>query len=256
MTPPLHALPATLAAATKKHVAPLFRVDPWRFVSDGSHAELSAGRGQGTMTFVTYRDRCFGLTNEHALEDGRAYALALETHTPLPGRLVYRSDRGDLECPFDVALFELDEDCIRRGGKIPLPVPEHPPVDTLERTCLAVGYPSALRRADPAAPHSVHGLYHIVLPSAGSNARTIMLAGRVPDVPGGVACGGISGGAIMLLHSEADYELLGIVHEGNASGTTDAPGNEVDLSVRGTLIHSNTMAYMLNGHCAAPLRQR
>jgi hypothetical protein len=203
-------LPLALSRATKQHVVPIFRVDPAQVALYGTPEKLE---GQGTMTLIKHMGRCFGVTNEHvASGHGASFMLALDRHTPLPGRRVFSSKSRDIDFPYDIAVFLLDEETILRGGKEPIALAhEHCPV-TVSEQCLAVGYPGDLRHQTP--EESVHPLFHIVARAHLVSDRSIVLQEELPMWRRKMRFGGISGGAIFHLTNTGGYDLAGIIAEG------------------------------------------
>ena len=158
-------LPATLTAATAMHIAPIFRANPVSVILHGTSENML---DQGTITFVSYRGHCFGITNQHVTQDfervtaEKAFMLALRQHVPLPGRLIFTSTASDIDFPYDVSVFILNETAIRAGGKQPVPlIYASSPVVEGDKY-VALGYPGHVRGRigdkTGGVPNSVEGL--------------------------------------------------------------------------------------------------
>lgn len=204
-----------LASATKKHIAPILRVNPMKVAFLGSKG---ATLDQGTITFVKYQDRFFGLTNSHVVGDltrpraDAAFLLALNKHTPLPGRLIFSSNTQDIDFPFDVAVFLLDKGTIEEAGKEFIEL-KHQSCPVREETkYLAAGYPGAHRRE--VEEQSFHPIFHIVTTCVLSSDRKLVFQDEIPESELVMRFGGISGGAIFDVADDDEYSLVGLVFEG------------------------------------------
>ncbi|WP_454902886.1 hypothetical protein [Variovorax gossypii] len=246
-------LSKALTAATKRHIAPIFRVNP---VKVAIHGTKGAIQDQGTITFVKYQGKCFGLTNGHVIGDvdrpraDAAFMLALDKHTPLPGRLIFSSTPRDTDFPFDLAVFLLDEESITRGGKLF--------VDLTNESCpilesakyLAVGYPGVLRTENNT--QSVHPIFHIVVTSVLSSDRKLVFHDEVPASAFEMRFGGISGGAIFDIRDGDNYSIAGIIFEGRGhDDEVDERGSATDIWVYGVPLDTRFIDRLLDHVSAA-----
>lgn len=219
------------------HVAALWHYPLYDAVFKGTGGAFGP---QGTMTFVSYRGMCLGLTNEHVTREvlmspELTLLLGLDTHSPVPGRLVFSTTQENPSFPYDLSIFILDEEKLRASGKLPVKLFSGQLAEN--DTCLAVGFPAHLRTAD--ADVSTHPMYHIVATCRFISPEKLILRDVIPERVEDL--GGISGGAIFQLLSESDYEFVGVLHEGrmaggNAAGSIDEPiiwivGNPISESI-------------------------
>ena len=223
-------LSATVTAATKAHIAPIFRVSPVDVMFHGTSEQML---DQGTMTFVSHQGRCFGITNQHVTQDfqrvtaDRAFMLALHRHIAMPGRLIFTSTRSDVDFPYDIAVFILDESSIRAGGKVPISLVHETSPIAEGNKYLAFGYPGHIRGRS--GDKTSHPIYHITATCQSLSDRMLVLQDELPPANELMRFGGISGGAIVELSDNDDYSLVGIVFEGRGqhedvehrSSTTD-----------------------------------
>jgi len=209
--------PKKLSSTTAKHAAAIFYGKPVDFINKGSAEGIES---QGTITFISYKGLCFGVTNEHVAEnyDGpnkdRVYYIALRKHVPLPGRLLFKSTKDKPDLPFDIAVFLLDEAAIINGGKIPILIDKRYGQLKEGDMGFAVGFPGVERRRKNSI-QMAHGIYHIVAKCISSSDRLIILYEKLaPSLDRIVKFGGISGGSIYRVESEDDYTLTGIIFQG------------------------------------------
>lgn len=208
-------LPATLTAATAMHIAPIFRANPVSVILHGTSENML---DQGTITFVSYRGHCFGITNQHVTQDfervtaEKAFMLALRQHVPLPGRLIFTSTASDIDFPYDVSVFILNETAIRAGGKQPVPlIYASSPVVEGDKY-VALGYPGHVRGR--IGDKTSHPIYHITATCQSISDRKIVLQDELPPSIDIMRFGGISGGAIVECSTDDAYSLVGIIFEG------------------------------------------
>jgi hypothetical protein len=122
--------------------------------------------------------------------------MALNTHQPFVQQPLFTSTQDNPDFPFDIALFELEEGVILRGGKIPVDVDQ----DALLAEgdpLLAVGFPKDRREVLDEQGYVAHGIYHVVARAIGISDRNIELHERLPDTKQKTwHFGGMSGGPI------------------------------------------------------------
>lgn len=208
-------LSSCLTAATKQHIAPIFLANPLDVMIHGTNEDMP---NQGTMTFVTYKGHCFGITNQHVTQDFKrvtantALMLALQKHTPMPGRLIFTSKQSDIDFPYDLSIFILNEAIVRSGGKVPAPL-IHEVSPVVEGSYyLALGYPGHKRgRLDNTTAHPI---YHIVATCQSISDRMLVLQNDLPPSVDPMHFGGISGGAIVTPIADNEYSIVGIIFEG------------------------------------------
>ena len=184
------------------------------------------------MTFLNYHDRCFGVTNKHVLGDyvrptkEKVFHVALRKHLPIPGRLLFKSSKYNADFPFDIAVFLLDEDEIKKGGKIPINLDaEYSPMDEQEQG-LAIGFPGIERHVRDGITMA-HPLYHVVAKCISTSDLQMILYEELPPPRGKtIRFGGMSGGPIFRLIGNESYSFTGIMFEGrgfadNENGVSD-----------------------------------
>lgn len=200
-----------LHKATKQHTAALMYGEISDLVWQGSGKYI---RAQGSITFISYHNRCFGITNQHVYP-GQAsrtsvWVIALEQHYPLRIEPLFTSTSSNADYPYDIALFELDEKLIRRGGKIPIEV-DKDAVLAEGDLLLAVGFPGIERRI--LEEQTLHRLYHVGASVVGLSDRTILLYEELSDPQVKTwDFGGMSGGPIFKVEPTS-YGLAGIIFE-------------------------------------------
>ncbi len=209
-----------IAAETKRHCAPIFRVP--NSIGAGLQAHTMEW-GQATMTFVSVAGRTLGLTNDHVLRDSKdrlitnemTFKLALHEHTLLPGKLRYHTSERNPDASFDLAVFDIDDTALRRGGKTPLALAA--PIVPREGTLiLGVGYPGARRMDLADIGMTAHPVMQIIATVRGVSERRIMASDETfhVDDSGSLDVGGMSGGALYVVEDNGRYELAGIINEG------------------------------------------
>lgn len=203
-----------LLKTTKRHAAALFFGEIPDLIWKGSGRYIQA---QGTITFIRYRNRCFGVTNDHVYHAPSSktvvWHMALNTHQPFLQQPLFASTQNNPDFPFDIALFELDEGVILRGGKMPVDVNQDALL-TEGDPLLAVGFPKRRRKLLDEQGYVAHGLYHVVATAIGISDRNIELHESLLDPKQKRwHFGGMSGGPIFQVTSETSYRLAGIIHQ-------------------------------------------
>lgn len=206
-----------ISKESAKHCAPLFFNNLLEVILKGSSNTID---GQGTMTFIRYRNRCFGVTNQHVLGDyvrptkEKVFHVALRKHIPIPGRLLFKSTKENPDFPYDITVFLLDENQIINGGKIPINLEaEYKPIAEQEQG-LIVGFPGVERHIKDGLLMA-HPLYHVVAKCVSSSDLNIILYEELPSPRDREICfGGMSGGPIFQLNGNKCYSFTGIMYEG------------------------------------------
>lgn len=245
---PSEQLSTKLTGATKLHIAPVFRVSPIEVMTQGTSEQMI---DQGTMTFISYKGHCFGITNHHVTQDftrntaDSAFMLALKKHVPIPGRLIFTSSRSDIDFPFDVSIFILNESAIRAGGKVPAPlIHKHSPILEGEKY-LALGYPGHIRGR--LTDQTSHPIYHIVATCQSVSDRNLILQDEIPLSSDIMRFGGISGGAIVEPAQDDTYSIVGIIFEGRGQHEdVEQRSSECDIWIYGIPISTSWMDEILS----------
>ena len=227
-------LSRNISEASSKHCAALFFNDLAEVLTKGSADTID---GQGTMTFLNYHDRCFGVTNQHVLGDyvrptsNKVFHLALQKHIPIPGRLLFKSTKDNPDFPFDIAVFLLDEEEIIANGKIPINLEsKYEPIAEFEQG-MAVGFPG-IERQIRSGMTMAHPLYHVVAKCISVSDRQMILHEESPPPQSKeISFGGMSGGAVFRLTEDESYSFTGIIFEGRgfADNEEGTPENEIWL---------------------------
>jgi len=225
-----------ISKALAKRCAALFFNDLLEVFLKGSAGTID---GQGTMTFLRYRDRCFGVTNQHVLGDyvrptkEKVFHVALRKHIPIPGRLLFKSTKDNPDFPFDFAVFLLDESQIINGGKFPINLEaEYTPMAEHEQG-LAIGFPGIERHIRDGLTMA-HPLYHVVAKCVSASDRQIVLHEELPPPCDKVIrFGGMSGGPIFRLNGNECYSFAGIMFEGRGFADTEEGVSENEIWVYG-----------------------
>lgn len=216
---------------------------------------------QGTMTFISYNGRCYGLTCDHVLKSaishvGKDYVVwmigTLNRDLPLPkDNLIFRG--GD---KFDLAIFELPCDFISRGNKTPLNIISNRYLTKIgKETLLICGYPGEYRHQNPAnRKQRVHELSKIVLTChIQDDSRYYLentlkaediLAGFTDEKEIAIHMGGISGGGLYRLDTDSEvYFLVGIIHSSlpKCCGT-----DEVFIPVEALPVHAELLKTIIS----------
>ena len=204
----------SLTAAAKMHIAPIFRASPVDVMFHGTSEQMA---DQGTMTFLAYKGHCFGVTNQHVTQDfqrvtaNHALMLALKKHIPMPGRLIFSSTRSDIDFPYDISVFVLNEEMVRAGEKVPAPlIHATSPIAEGEKY-MALGYPGHMRGR--VGDKSSHPIYDITATCQSISDRVFILQDDIPPAKSVMRFGGISGGAIIAASETDDYSIVGIIFE-------------------------------------------
>lgn len=222
--------------ASAKHCAALFFNDILEVFLKGSADTID---GQGTMTFINYHDRCFGVTNQHVLTDyvrptkEKAFHIALRNHIPIPGRLLFKSTKDNPDFPFDIAVFLLEENKIIKGGKIPINLEaEYAPMAEQEQG-LAIGFPAIERHVKDGLTMA-HPLYHVVAKCISASDRQIILHEELlPPQDRVIRFGGMSGGPIFRFNESESYSFTGIMFEGRGFADNENGLSENEIWIYG-----------------------
>lgn len=191
--------------------------------------------GQATMTFISIGGRTVGLTNDHVLRDSKGrlvtremtFKLALHEHTLLPGRLLYHTSERNPDAPFDLAVFDVDDAALRRGGRISLVLDGARVVPLEETLIFGVGYPGARRMDVGDLGMTAHPVMHVFATIRGVSDRRIMASDEMfhIDDAGSFDMGGMSGGALYVVEEDGGYQLAGIINEGEVRVEASAEGS-------------------------------
>ena len=221
-----------IAAETKRHCAPIFRVPNGIATNFEAH---TMEWGQATMTFISIAGRTLGLTNDHVLRDSKdrlvtsemTFKLALHEHTLLPGRLLYHTSERNPDAPFDLAVFDVDDAALRRGGRIPLVLDAVPVVPLEETLILGVGYPGGRRIDVGDLGMTAHPVMQIFATIRGVSERRILASDETfhVDDAGSLDVGGMSGGALYVVEEDGSYQLAGVINEGEVRVEANAEGS-------------------------------
>ena len=208
--------PPNLFSKTSKHVVAIFHANPIELVVEGSPNCIK--RRQGSLSLIKYRGHCFGITNQHVIEEAtrrqHTFYVALEKHRPVPGRLLFQSTQANPDLSFDLAVFLLDEEAIRSGNKNPVDLERSFECLSEGDQALAVGFPGTEQRMENLVQMS-HGLYHVVAQCHCASDRKIILQEQLtPPDNQVIRFGGMSGGAIFRLTNADSYSFSGVVFEG------------------------------------------
>ncbi len=183
---------------------------------------------QGTMTFIRYKERCFGITNKHVIENKHTaqisdlvFQLGPYRHTPfpMPRRPFFMSSESDPDCPYDIAIFLLTEEivsAILHSHKEFIELEGHATTILEGDQGLVVGFPGH-KRAKRNGGIMAHPLNHVVASCRGVSDRQIIFQDEVQQDLSNVDFGGMSGGPIFKLCSPSEYQFIGILS--NASNT-------------------------------------
>ncbi|HPF99014.1 MAG TPA: serine protease [Kiritimatiellia bacterium] len=210
-------------------------------------------KAQGTLTFVRYETYYLGITNEHVVGKDysgpcpeKLFSLALKKHTPLPGQLIFKSDRGNQDFPYDIAVFELDKRTVEHGGKCFYDFRcDHSGLSAGD-LAFAVGFPGRERRVRQVGVME-HPLYHVCATCQGYSDRQIVLQNDLPGKSRDITFGGMSGGPIFKEMEDNQYELLGIAFEGRGFGDREE-GSDLnsDIWVFGFPLTRSMLAFVMN----------
>jgi len=170
--------------------------------------------------------------------------LALRQHTPLPGRLIYISKPENVDFPYDVAVFLLDEQTIRTGGKEPIELTHQNCVVVENKRYLAAGYPGALR--SEGSKSSKHPIYHIVTTAILASDRKLIFRDELSQSEELMRFGGISGGAIFDVGENDKYSIVGIIFEGRGQHEeVEARGSDTDIWIYGLPVCTTWFDHLL-----------
>jgi hypothetical protein len=213
-------LPNELSKATGKHCAAITYGDLSDFIWKGSAKYI---KQQGTITFIEYKGECYGITNNHVVEDAclarvqnnkyYVFVIALKEHTRVKGFPIFRSNPQNPDFPYDIAIFHLNRKEIIDGGKQPINLQVEPLKVNEGDKLLAVGFPGKERQTI-SSEIMAHQMYHVVATCHSISDRQIILHDHLPDKRQDARFPGISGGPIFSVTEDYNYQLQGIVHEG------------------------------------------
>jgi hypothetical protein len=174
---------------------------------------------QGSMTLISYRGYCLGLTCKHVIGDwegpgdNERIELALSRQVHVPGRLIFSSPNEPVGEPRDLAVFLLLESRITKLGKTPHLMAPGATSLVKGEFALAIGFPGHIRR-------KVRNViqfpaYHVSARCELASDRNIILRDcSEPAKDQRIVFGGVSGGPIFRVKEDDSYELLGITVEG------------------------------------------
>lgn len=234
-----------LSKKTAGHCAALFYCDS----DEATHGI----EGQGTMTFVQYRNKYFGITNEHVVPEGSSserlasLRLALSHHTPVPGKLFFQTSETNPDFPFDLCIFELNPWSVKKSGKCFIDLHDGNVVPEAEgRTIFAVGFPGHERHGDERK--TIHPIYHVVSTPRHNSDRKIILRDELPHAARDIRFGGMSGGPIFSVdEASGTYILIGIIFQGSAWGDVDyGKGLKSDICIWGFPFSGATLGRILD----------
>lgn len=234
-----------LTVSTASHCAALLVTEP-NALFEGTRGRIL---DSATMTFVSFEGQCYGVTNSHVLQPKDVmtpfFYLALTRHSPIPGRMLVRSTESNLDAPWDVALFSIQEEVLQAAGKRPCPVPSASPIER-EAMALAVGFPGA-KRFEQDARHSGHPLYHVAGTCRTAAPKIIMqdIYEVEPEPSDAFRFGGMSGGPIFALREDDAYDLAGIIFQGDHRPQTTS-GGAPESWIWGFPLTAETMAALLD----------
>lgn len=202
-----------------------------------SHGSGKAVKEQGTMTLIEFGGQIFGITNDHVIQHpGKAVTFVLGLQQQVicdPARLIARSTENDQDFPFDIAIFSLEGISIGNNKK-PIQLRSEMELDPVFKFGIFMGFPGV-------------GRYLPNQNQMGFRANVIV-ATRVNDAPSkkqifmdnhpegmyeNVFFPGISGSPIFRTLNEPieedlsnfEYEIVGIVSDGNGPGDSAVPGS-------------------------------
>lgn len=211
---------------TKQHCAAIFTGLLKESIQTGIRDSLHA---QGTMTFVKYKDKCFGVTNYHVIEDYltsqskpksemETLCLGLKRQEKIfPDELLFYSTQDEVDFPFDIAIFSISEQKLEFGGKVPIELGSHKLKE--EELALSVGFAGDLRKKYPEGIQ--HGLAHVASTVKCASDRLIVLNDCKPNLEASISFGGMSGGPIYKVIDDDNYFLIGINFEGSGPEDKD-----------------------------------
>ena len=207
--------------ATLRHCAPIFIGSFKELLEKGSASYIA---GQGTITFVEYEGRCYGITNEHVSNpqlnckiDGPVFHIALRQHVPFPNQPLFTSTADNADLPFDIAVYRLKRGLLEDGGKEPLDLQSQSTELGEGNVALAVGYPGQLRGPIQGL-HLPHRALHVASTCRLQSDRTIVLQDELPEDKRDLRFGGMSGGPVYAILGEQSYALAGIAFLGKGYG--------------------------------------
>lgn len=225
-----------IASKTSKHATAIFYGGFLNLLTKGSAEYIEA---QGTLTLLSYRDLCLGVTNQHVLGDysrptnDKVFNVAFTKHQPIPGRLLFKSKQGNADFPYDIAVFLLDRATVVNGGKFPLELSESFERLNIGDQALAIGFPGIERHIKNEF-QMAHPLYHVVGQCIHASDRTIVLHEKLrPPEERIIRFRGMSGGPIFRLDSPHGYSFSGISFQGRGFDENDDSTRGDDIWVHG-----------------------
>ncbi len=206
-----------------------------------SFAQPSDKLRSGTITFVEYNDKVYGITCWHVIdiyrryltESGNQFSHSLQTmvngfYAVLDRFIKPSPDFGMPE--IDIAIREINPKHVQAIGKIPYNIDGNPNTPAHIRHGYAVGFPESLKKKVNADPFG----YQVSMPQVEILAEiTKMPEGRfslnseLPEKPKYDDYSGMSGGPIFW-STENDYGIFGIIYEGGV-GSELADGKSVHI---------------------------
>ncbi|MGA7437253.1 MAG: hypothetical protein WBW32_03885 [Luteibacter sp.] len=229
-------LPPEISRPTASHCAALFYGTLPNLIWKGSDTFIE---GQGTLTFLRYKDHLFGVTNEHVIKKAMdayetktkeyVFLVALRKHTQIRSMPIARFTQDNPDLPLDLAVFHLPRYFLDGSDKIPIDLNQsNLPLLGPGAKALAVGFPGSQREA--VGPQTMsHRLFHVVATCQGISDRKIILQDAFDQQGPEHKFGGMSGGPVFALTGDHRYEFQGIVFEGRGFGDVgpdDPPGTE------------------------------
>jgi hypothetical protein len=231
----MNELPRAITAPTAKHAAAFFHANLLDVMRKGSAESIKA---QGTMTFLNYRGKCLGVTNQHVIGEytwpaiEKVFHLALSKHTPLSGRLLFSSTQENHDYPYDVAVFLIPEEVVISGGKIPINLESEYQELCADQMALAVGFPG-IERKKKNDLQMEHPLYHVTATCRLASDRKLILQDEATPRKSMTRFGGMSGGPIFRLVDGGGYRFSGILFEGRGFSDTDESRDSSEIWVYG-----------------------
>lgn len=238
-------LPKVVSSRTAAHCAALMYGTLNDIIWNGSQNFIE---GQGTLTFIRYKGKLFGITNQHVVhramtayaneEEIYVFVAALDHHKRMPRRPIAQFTQDHPDVPFDLAIFSLPPDFLDGSNKTPIEVEaldsqtidlalsesqandldlSESPGNEENPKLLAVGFPGSQRKmADPKTMS--HSLFHVVGPCEAESDRKMILRHSFEEEKPAHQFGGMSGGPIFQLHPDGSYDFKGIIFQGKGFG--------------------------------------
>lgn len=206
-----------LSKATKKHCAAFFWGDHQKVFFRKEESGESYVFDQGTITFVEYQDKCFGITNNHVVEKhvsdySGSFYMALDKHTPLPAFNVIFRNKNSPDYPPDIAILKIEKNVLLNGGKTPYDLSSAIIPFDLNTPLFVVGFPAQLRDVYDCQT-AMHPLSQVVCTCRSITDQKLILHDSNPQDMRKFSLRGMSGGAIFSA-DDYKYTLVGILYEG------------------------------------------